>query len=1330
MSARPGDPSLARFTPEQREAIVTRDVDVLVSAAAGSGKTSVLVERVIQRLLDPDAPVPVDRMLVVTFTEAAAAEMRQRIAARLERVLGERGEDRAVREQLALLPRASISTIHAFCWRLVREHFHRLGLDPRAAVLDEHEARLTRAEALEAAFEDAHGSEDPGFLALVTSYGGGEAPVAVKALVTALHAYTRSLARPEEWLSEAVERLANAARAGGVHETPYWAPIRAWVARELARLRAELAGLQVASARPGGPAAYAARLAADGETLDAAAAELASAADWPSLVATLAAISFGKLSPVRSEVDATLKDFVQKRRNWVKARVTALTGKLAGPAESEWLADLATLVPHARALVALVESLERGYRLLKKRRAAGDFDDLEHAALAILGVWDPERAAFRPSDVAHELRARFEEVLVDEYQDVNGVQEALLSLVSRDPREASRADASVAGNRFVVGDVKQSIYGFRHTDPGLFLSRLAAYRRDRSGRAIALSANFRSRRAIVAAVNFLFRQVMSEAVGAIPYDEEAALRYGAGYPDPADGSPDARDAEHPVELHLVERGDAPLDAADEAESGVEVGGAVEEPRGELDRWLAEANAAEREAVIAAARARALVEGDAAANVAPAQVWEREGGEWASRPARYGDVVVLLRSIRHRAPSFVSVFRSFHVPVHADVGTGWFAATEIEILLALLATLENPRQDIPLAAVLLSPIGGFRAADLARMRLADRAGDFLDAARAAAGGAGGLDESSRAKLATLLARIEEWRTAARRGPLSRLVWRIYGETRFVDVAGAMPGGEQRRANLLALFDRAREFDHFARQGLARFLAFIAKLRERDEELGAAATLGAGEDVVRVLTVHQSKGLEFPFVIVGGLGSEWNDQELEGDVLFHRDLGLGLRVVDRELKARFASLAHHAVRAAGAVSLRAEEMRILYVALTRARERLILIGSVRGVANERARWAASAGRAGARLPEALVASANRPLDWIAPALARHPDGALLADDGVAGARVAPRSEEPSRWAVRCWSRSELARVVPSASVSTTGDEPIDWARVAALDPSAFGEAASDADEAERAGLARRFAWTYPRAAVAARFAKMSVTELKSRFAPGAPEDEDAAAVAASRIEWPVVKRSRGGAARARGARGEARRAGSAEAMAERPRFLDASRGARGGVDVGIATHAALLHLDPAVWSDRAATAAAVAALVERRVLTEEQAAALGLDAIVSFGASDLGCRLAARPHALRRELPFTLGIPAGEVHPAIAGRPGADDRIVVQGVIDLLAEVEDGSGFLLLDYKTDRVTAAEVAGAAERYRGQMALYARAVTEIFRRPVVESWLCFLTPGVALRI
>ncbi len=1328
-----------RFTPAQRDAIVARGGDLLVAAAAGSGKTSVLVERVIQRILDRERPTAVDRLLVVTFTEAAAAEMRARIASRLEQVLAERPADRAIREQLALLPRASISTIHSFCLRLVREHFHHLGLDPSAAVLDEHEARLMLGEALEAVFHARHAAEEPAFLGLVRAYGGGEAPVAVKALVVALHRYTRSLARPDEWLAAAARRFAQASAAGELAATPYFEPVRRAVAVELARHEAELAALAVAAVRPGGPAVYVKRLEADAAALAEASAAVAAATSFAALVAALAAISFGSLSPAKGELDEALKKWIQGRRNAIKGKVTALTARLAGPDESAWLADLGALAPHAGALVELVRDLGRRYATLKRRRAALDFDDLEHLGLELLGRdAGGDGGGLEPSAVALALRERFDEVLVDEYQDVNGVQEAILALLSRD-----RAAAD-GGNRFVVGDVKQSIYGFRHTDPSLFLARLAAYQEPQGGgRAIVLARNFRSRRRVVDAVNFTFRQVMSAAVGGLDYDGDAELVYGADYPDDADAA---------VELHLVERGDASVDAGDDDGEGGDAadadGGAA---RGELGALLGDAAAAEREALVAANRARAIVEGDPASGALPARVWERRGpdGAWQSRPARWADVVVLLRSIKNRAPAYVQVFSAFGIPIHAEVGTGWFAVTEIGVMLALMQVLDNPRQDIPLAALLLSPIGGFSAADLARIRLADRHGDFWDAVHAAAGegeteteGEGArLAPRERARLAGLVARIDAWRTAARRGPLSRLVWRIYGETRFLDVASAMPGGEQRRANLLALFDRAREFDHFARQGLARFLAFIAKLEERDEDLGVAPVLGAGDDVVRVMSIHKSKGLEFPFVVLAGLGTEWNDRDLEGDVLFDGALGLGLRVVDLDLRARFPSIAHHAVKAARAAALRAEELRVLYVAMTRARERLVMIGSARGLANECARWVASGQRAGARLSPALVAAASRPLDWVVPAVARHRDARPLR--AAAGFEGGALVDDPSRWDVRLWGRAELEAGAPRESVATVPRVMPDWAALAALDREALAGVASGLAESDRDALLERFSFSYPHAASTAHFAKLSVTELKARFAAGTPGDPDAAELPAARIEWPVRGAARGG--RRGQAKGKAKAGakagagGGADAAAalalegwERPRFLDGGPAPRrrDAAEVGIATHAVLRHLDARLWHDAEEVREAVAAMVADGRLSAEQAHAARLDSIVAFGRSPLGVRLAARPEALRREVPFTLGLPASEVHPEIPSGGVGGDVIVVQGVIDLLVEVEDASGFLLLDYKTDRVAPAEAELAAERYRGQMALYARAVGDIFGRPVRESWLGFLSAGVAVKL
>ncbi len=1339
MSPMPAETLRSGFTAAQTDAIGASGESLLVSAAAGSGKTRVLVERVIERVLDPVRPVPIDHFLVVTFTDAAAAEMRQRIARRLDEELTKRPDDRHLREQLVLLPRASISTIHSFCLKILREHFHRIALDPAATVLGEHEARLLVAESLEAVFSRRHAREEPRFLALVTAYGGGEAPVAVKRLVVGLHSFTRSLARPERWLDEAARRFEVPAN-GGIAATPYWNAIRQWLEVELGRLRAELAALRVAALAPGGPAAYASRLTVEHAFFVRACAALERVASWDELLAAWPSDPFDRLPPAKNVIDEARKEWIKKRRNWAKGRFDTLTARLGGTLEPQWLDDLASLAPHAHELVSLVKAVDAEYAARKRRRSALDFDDLEHAALEVLGSWDEARREFDRTDLARELSTRFHEVLVDEYQDVNGVQEAILALVSRDAGD--KGD----GNRFLVGDVKQSIYGFRHSDPAVFQARLREYRRSpRSaaiGRAIVLSENFRSRRPVLAAVNFLFRQLMTEAVGHIAYDDDAELRYGARYPEAGSVVADL-----PVELHLVERTDANLagetgeDAAvdavlatdpDEADEQPDAAVGPEADAAALTRWLDDASAAEREAQVAVARARAIVEGDSATNAPPALVWERHGidAPWKSRKACWSDVVVLLRSVKNRATSFVTVFEASGIPAHADVGTGWFAVTEIETMLSLLTALENPRQDIPLAAALLSPLGGFRAADLARMRLADRRADFIDAVRASAAGSGdgdatGLDAEIRDRLRTFLARLDEWRTAARREPLSRVIWRIYSESRFLDVASAMPGGAGRRANLLALFDRAREFDHFARQGLTRFLAFIEKLAERDQDLGTASPVGAGENAVRVLTVHKSKGLEFPFVIVAGLGTEWNDRDQAGDVIFDRDLGLGLRVVNLTLRARYPSLAHHAVRAARARALRAEELRVLYVALTRARERLVLIGSVRGLGAECLRWASIASASGARLDEALVAGARRPLDWIAPAVARHPHGSPIRD--LQPARPAPRRatdstataapREDSDWSVQLWTRTELERVV--RVVDRAAKPAADWSGIARLDPAAFGEPSDPHADEDRRVLATRFAWSYPHSAVTGQFAKLSVTELKSRFPAAAPTDDDAEQVSSETIHWPVagVKRAR-----------KAKRPAS-QAVRERPSFLDTSPRTPTAAEIGTATHLALRHLESAVWGDASAAAAAMDDLVARGLMSAEQARAARLDSIVAFGSSELGRRLAAHPERLRREVPFTLGIAAGEVHDQLAGA-AARDIVVVQGVIDLLADLGPESGFLLLDYKTDRVSPADVADTAEAYRGQMALYARAVEQIFSRPVTERWLCFLTAGTALRL
>ena len=1270
------------WTDAQRAAIEARGGHLLVSAAAGSGKTAVLVERIIRLIADDG--VDIDRLLVVTFTEAAAGEMRDRILQALEERLAANPHNGHLMRQLMLLPKASISTLHAFCLTVLRQHFYRLDLDPEFRVMDEHEAQLLRLDVLDEVLEAAYDRSEPesAFSRLAIAYGGAGGDGDLRQFILALHDYARSLPDPVGWLRtciRAYRELDEESFAGSPWERELAQLAQVRLARAAALLRQALAQ----ASGPGGVASHAATLEADLERIEKL--QRLAAQGLGALAAAAHEAEFPHLPRAKAgEGDPEVREAVRKLRDAAKKIVHELYSSWLARPLGEQLAEVRALAPLMDALVEQVLALDEAYAAAKRERGAVDFADLEHLCLRLLE--DP--------DVAAELRARFDEVLVDESQDLNGVQEAILTRIC--------GGAEDGGRLFLVGDVKQSIYRFRQADPTLFLER---YRRaapyaprmpaGNGERRIDLQANFRSREPVVDGVNFLFRQIMTPAAGEIPYDPAAELVFRAPY------GPGGVDA--PIEFHLLEREPRLLRAAAEAMQPalVEVAAAVEAPAtegavageeavGELggdepEDPLEELNALEREAVVAAQRIQELVLGG------EALVWDKAAGGY--RPARYGDVAVLLRATRHKANAVLDVFARYGVPAYAELGTGYFAALEVDTMLALLSILDNPRQDIPLATVLRSPLGGFTPADLARIRAAYKEGDFLDAVMAAAA-RDDLGALSR-RLRDFLLRLEDWRTRARRGPLSELIWQVLTETGYFDYVGAMPGGRQRQANLRALYERARQFDTFARQGLSRFLRFIQRLQDAAGDLGTAPAVGESDDVVRVMSVHKSKGLEFPIVIVLDLGRGFEGRAGHRHLVFQRELGVGAAVVDPDRRIAWPSLLQAAVRERRRREELAEEMRVLYVALTRARERLILIGSGRNLPRLCGQWAAAASHRGWPLPDGDLLAAASWLDWIGPALCRHRDGAPLR--AMAGMAAAPADEtvaqDRSRWDVRVWEAERVAAL--AASEAAVARDAVDWRAIAALEPL---DGVDDAPA--RAQLADRVAWRYPWHKLAGLPAKQSVSELKRRWDRANREEREEGAPS---VRLPVR-------------------------LARRPRFLQAAGRALTAAERGTAVHLVLQHLDLRAPLDEGGIVAQVQAMTARGLLTAEQASAVDAGQLARFFASPLGQRLQRHAGNVRREIPFTLALPAAEVYPDLDPQVAAGERVVVQGVIDCLIALPDE--LVLLDFKTDDVVKDALEEAVRPYMGQMALYRRSVQEIYGRGVTEAYLVFLVAGEAVRV
>ncbi|MEW6426330.1 MAG: helicase-exonuclease AddAB subunit AddA, partial [Bacillota bacterium] len=786
-----------RWTPEQELAINTRGGDLLVSAAAGTGKTAVLVDRAI-RLITADG-VDCDRLLVVTFTNAAAAEMKNRLRQALSEQISLNPSASRLRSQLAILDRAFIGTIHSFCLNLIKQHFYLAELDPRFRVASEEETALLRAAAVEELFERRYDEGAAGFAALLDCYGGERGWRALQELVLTLYTYAQNSPDPQGWLRAAAGRFFLPGDAA-LEAQPWFADLKKHIALTLQAARELLREGIALAARTDGPAAYLDVFRADLALLEHLASSCAGT--WEEMTGAFARAEFPRLKALRRDTGEDLKEQAKNCREAAKRKISGLREELFSRSASQYLDELRKCAPLLQELVALALDFSEIYRQVKNSHGAVDFSDLEHLALKILTAPGAGPSHLTPSEVARQLQNYFAEILVDEYQDINPVQEAILSLVARN-------------NLFMVGDAKQSIYRFRLTEPGIFLAKYQSYApvgKPSRQRKVSLVRNFRCRENLVGAVNLLFRRIMTPGVGELAYEE---LVYGASYP-PLPGAGHA--ADHLAELHLLEK------SALENENGAKRSPPDGEPAGEESEadglfdpeGPEELAAAQREARLIARQIIELVHGDP-----PLLVWDAEAR--ACRPATYRDVVVLMRSAINDAPVFLEEFTRMGVPAWTDAGAGYFAATEIETMLSLLKIIANPRQDIPLAGVLRSPLVGLTLDELARIRLCRPAGDFYDAVLAAASGTEGEEQEQgdgggsrpggtgvtggkagpdrpAAKLQAFLGRLERWRTISRQKPLALLIWDIYRQTGYYDFVGGLPGGRERQANLRALFNR--------------------------------------------------------------------------------------------------------------------------------------------------------------------------------------------------------------------------------------------------------------------------------------------------------------------------------------------------------------------------------------------------------------------------------------------------------------------------------------------------------------------------------------------------
>ncbi|MBR1931125.1 MAG: helicase-exonuclease AddAB subunit AddA [Lachnospiraceae bacterium] len=884
------------FTPEQQQVIQLHDRNILVSAAAGSGKTAVLVERIIRMICDETHRVDIDRLLIVTFTNAAAAEMRERIAAGISDRLSLHPESEHLQRQSTLLHNAQITTIDSFSLFLLRNHFNEIGLDPAFRVADEGEIKLMQQDVLAELLEDSFASGDKGFLACVEYFCPGGRERVLEQHILQLSRYAASFPWPSEWLADRKKDY-SAADVQTLMESDYGQYLSKHVKRMVAGCVEKLRQMQAICESSDGPYMYGELIEKEREQLE----QLLLCDSLEEFATRIPTVSFGRLPSKKDDsVSQSKRELVKDMRTDVKKILQDMTEKFfLTPLPLALQQGQACIAP-VGTLIELVLEFDRRMQEKKQEKKLVDFSDMEHFALDILleKVEDEQgKVQVRPSAVAKEYREYFHEILIDEYQDSNLVQEYLLWAVS--------GEEDGHYNRFMVGDVKQSIYKFRLARPELFLEKYDTYLCDKEDsqtsnircRRIDLSKNFRSRAEVVDAVNQVFSRMMSKEIGGIAYDEAAALYAGAVYPaNEGCGS----------ELLLVEK-----------------------PEGKSGK--------QAEALAIAHKIKELR--------ATYQVTDKATGEL--RPAKYSDMVILLRTNSGWDEEFKEVLTQQGIPVYITSKTGYFAATEVQELLQLLRVLDNPRQDIPLCGVMRSIFGNFGDEEIAAVRAGRKKMSLYEALQDYAGGENsGREETDTLveKVRSFLTKIEYYRSYTVYMPIRELLQTLVDEYDYLNYVTALPAGSKRRANVEMLFTKASDFEKTSYFGLFHFIRYIEQLEKYDVDFGEADILDENADVVRIMSIHKSKGLEFAITFVAGLGKRFNMQDVNASLLVDMDMGLGTDYVNAERRIRNKTLRRVILSRKMREDNLAEELRVLYVALTRAKEKLIMTAALEQAAEK--------------------------------------------------------------------------------------------------------------------------------------------------------------------------------------------------------------------------------------------------------------------------------------------------------------------------------------------------------------------------------------------------
>lgn len=1239
------------WTTEQQQVIDLRNRNILVSAAAGSGKTAVLVERIVKIITDKNHPVDIDHLLIVTFTNAAAAEMRERIGNAIEKALDEQPGNEHLLRQLTLIHNAQITTIDSFCLYVVRNHFHEIDLEPNFRIGDEGELKLLREDVLGRVLEQNYEEPSEAFSDFVEGYASGRTDVALNEMILQLYEFSRSYPWPEKWLDSFVGAYRIETREE-LDRAEWLAPLTENICFVLKDCEQLLKQALAITQQDDGPDMYEKAVQSDLEKYEG----LSRLTSFCELSGALSDIKYDRLASSRGfEGDPDKLELVKSLREQAKDVVKKLCKQYFFCSPEMMIEQLERTEPMLEEVVRLTKQFADEFAAAKRRKNLVDFHDVEHFALQILVDEETEKA----KKTAEEFRDTFEEIMIDEYQDSNEVQETLLRSISREERGEN--------NIFMVGDVKQSIYRFRLARPELFMKKYDSYSLEESTtQRIDLHKNFRSREEVLTCTNDIFYKIMARSLGNVEYDAEAALYPGASYPVSADFTP---------EILLAGSNDELLE----------------------DTELSDKKTLE--AKIVAEEIRHLMKTQ--------PVTDKATGEL--RAARYSDIVILLRSLSGWADSLVEVLNGNGIPAHTVSSTGYFSTVEVQTVLSMLRLLDNPRQDIPMAAVLRSPMAGLTDEELAVLRLEDGSVPFHEAVLELAEGlyeedgqkeisdseadseadqkqgrnADGkkeddIETTAHRKLLKFYKKYRQLRQLVPDTPIHELIEIILRETGYGHYVAAMPAGNRRTANLNMLLEKAAAYEKTSYKGLFHFVRYIDELQKYDVDFGEADMVGENEDVVRIMSIHKSKGLEFPIVIVSGMGKNFNKQDTRSKMVLHPELGIGLDYMDGKLRIKSPTIAKKAIAKQIDLENLGEELRVLYVALTRAKEKLILTGTLKDAPEklEFFRQQANLSKAADRPLSYLTREgASGYLDWILPAVLSYGD----------------------KYPVRIVEAAELVLDEVENQLEQNEDLTERIEEIEAADTQLVGQ------------LKQRFSQRYPYQVDVLRKNKYSVSELKHRAMRERFEAEQEETVPAF-LEEPVTP--------------------TIPLFIQREESVEQETANRGALR-GTAVHRVMECYD---FASEKSVQEQMEAMEKEEKITADMRALVKEQIVADFVSSETGRRMALAQcgGALYREKPFVMGFTEEELEnygfgvgsntdscENIYEKTDSDqekeeqkkvrheeDLTLIQGIIDVFWIEKDG--IVLLDYKTDRVQQAKE--LIDRYATQLKLYADALERVF--------------------